>query len=58
MERIPKGEYTKEFREEAVKLATDWRFRLLPPISGPGRPMGQSDCGTIWPVTFGLMFSG
>ncbi len=27
MERIPNGKYTKEFREEAVKLVVDGGFR-------------------------------
>jgi transposase-like protein len=26
MERLPRGKYTKEFREEAVKLVTEEKF--------------------------------
>ncbi len=29
MERIPNGRYTKEFQEEAVKMATDGGFPVL-----------------------------
>jgi transposase len=29
MERVPNGRYTKEFREEAVKLATDGGLSVL-----------------------------
>jgi transposase len=29
MQRVPKGKYTKEFREEAVKLVTEQRLSIL-----------------------------
>ena len=29
MERVPNGRYTKEFREEAVKMATDGGLSVL-----------------------------